>query len=890
MRKILGRATERTPPNVDGDTTDHAAVASDIDRQHRDLVVTMEAAGIATWSLDATADVVTVSPNFADIVPVTGTPPVCSTDLVAVFGDEIEPILTARGEHGIEHFEFHTSVGDHPTTRTVQLRGRRESAADGSTVAVRGVVADVTGLDHELRRSRDAETLYRTMVESSTSAVIQLDESASIRDWNGAATACLGWTAEDVEGRNLVELLMAPEDRDGLRRVLNRMLAGDGAAEPSPPSIVEAVALHHDGHPVDLEISWSVVETTDGPRICLFSRDVSERHRFEDELTRHALYDDLTGLPNRVLLTDRINSALDRLERVANRTVGVWFVDIDRFKIVNDSLGHTFGDRVLVEVAKVLAGSVRKSDTVARFGGDGFVVVAETGTSRVDATRLADQILAAFDAPLEVAGRSLKIDLSIGVALTTDPGNDADRLLANADSAMHRAKVVGGRRFVVFDEEMHTIALRRLDAERALREALAVGAIVPYFQPVVTVDNRIVGAEALARWLDDAGTPIPPSRFIELAESTGMIAELGRQILDAACAEVARWRSDPRRASLTVAVNVSGSQLSQPGFVYEIAECLDRHDLPSDALVLELTETTLMDDRYTASRAVEELAALGISIAVDDFGTGYSSLAYLRRFPVDVLKLDRYFVSGLSRDPADAAIVGSMIDLASNLGLRTIAEGVEDLGQLRALRRMGCDYGQGFLWSEALPAEQFRALTTRGLDISPRPPTDRSESRPSTPATADPPAAVHPSTGDANQNPPRVLLIDDSTPYRSLLRAHLEHEGLVVVGEAPAGEPGIELAIELEPDLVVLDLAMPGLDGTEVLEALRLHSPSAKVVVLTGYLSAAIAQDVVSAGAVLALDKAVPPEDLAGQLRQLTWAAQPHQPVAELSPRQNPAT
>jgi diguanylate cyclase (GGDEF)-like protein/PAS domain S-box-containing protein len=449
-----------------------------------------------------------------------------------------------------------------------------------------------------------------------------------------------------------------------------------------------------------------------------------ERRQAEEDIRLQSLHDVLTKLPNRTLFLDRLEQALARAERAApRRTVAVLFLDLDRFKVVNDGLGHVAGDELLVEVAARLRSIVRPSDTVARFGGDEFVVLLDDVESDQHAVEVAGRIGDTFGTPFALTGREVMVSASIGIALTTGrPGEGAETLVRDADAAMYRAKERGKARFEIFDDAIRLRAVRRLETEQALRRAVERGELELAYQPGVWLDSgRVAAVEALARWRHPERGWVPPAEFIPIAEETGLILSLGDWVLEQAAALGSRlqWASEPGRV-MTVAVNLSARQLGDPHLVDRIASLLRDHDLPARALSLEITESVLMDDAESARRTLSDLKELGVYLAVDDFGTGYSSLAYLKRFPVDALKVDKSFVEGLDREGEDSAIVRAIVMLAQTLGLDTVAEGVETPEQLEQLVSLGCVFAQGYHFARPM----FLPELERWLDeLSPRPAT-----------------------------------------------------------------------------------------------------------------------------------------------------------------------
>ncbi|MEA2319306.1 MAG: hypothetical protein QOD44_3495, partial [Solirubrobacteraceae bacterium] len=439
-----------------------------------------------------------------------------------------------------------------------------------------------------------------------------------------------------------------------------------------------------------------------------------ERHRDDERHRRAALHDSLTGLPNRSLALDRIAHALRRRDREGG-TVAVLALDLDRFKLVNDSLGHAAGDELLVALAPRLRDAIRPGDTVARFGGDEFVVVCDGLDGPGAAVRVAERLSGTLAEPVELASGPQFIGASIGIALAQGEGHTPDSLLRDADAAMYRVKErKGGDRHELFDEHMRDEVLRRVTTESDLRRALDARELRVHYQPIVDVrTERPVSVEALARWEHPERGMIPPSEFIEVAEDCGLIAELGLQVLEQAADQAAEWQ----RAfgfPLGLAVNVSGRQLAQAGFPEQVAAIAARSGLAPGTLSLEITESVLLEEADSTMAVLARLRETGIRLILDDFGTGYSSLSYLKRFALHALKIDRSFVDGLGADDDDSTIVEAIVRMAHSLRLAVVAEGVETEAQLSQLRRLGCDSAQGYLFSRPLaPADMSELLGTR---------------------------------------------------------------------------------------------------------------------------------------------------------------------------------
>jgi diguanylate cyclase (GGDEF)-like protein/PAS domain S-box-containing protein len=440
-------------------------------------------------------------------------------------------------------------------------------------------------------------------------------------------------------------------------------------------------------------------------RIVGTAQDITDEKMAEEALHRQAFYDALTGLPNRLLLLDRLGQALARLPRQPS-TVGVIYLDIDRFNRINDSLGQEVGDQLLVAVATRLGTLARQEDTVARIGADEFVMLCESLSGESEAVTIADRIRAAMTDTLDWGYRDLVISVTAGVALATSDVDSAESILRDAKAAMSRAKTGGMDKSAVFAQTMRTRADGRLETEMALRRSIAGGDLRLHYQPIVTLaQGEILGHEALVRWAHPTRGLLGPDEFITVAEETGLIVPLGVWVIEEACRQAKRFQNrHPQWADLTMSVNLSGGQLGQPDLIDIVASAMRDAELKPEHLQLEMTESVLMDDAANTITILETLKGLAVRLGVDDFGTGYSSLSYLRRFPVDVLKIDRSFVGGLGADIEDSAIVAAIVSLADTLGLTAIAEGVETTSQRDCLISLGCVRAQGYLFARPLTA------------------------------------------------------------------------------------------------------------------------------------------------------------------------------------------
>jgi len=453
-----------------------------------------------------------------------------------------------------------------------------------------------------------------------------------------------------------------------------------------------------------------LAESFDNMALALQTRD-QERHEFEAKLHHQALYDTLTGLANRTLALDRIQQALERCKRRDDVFYAVIVMDLDRFKVINDSLGHAVGDQVLEAIAQRVVGVLRGLDTVARFGGNEYILLLEELATPGEAIRVVKRLRQVVMEPVPVGGREVQTSASFGIVLSPNAFESAEELLQSAAIALHSVKSSGRGRFKVFTPRLLLHAVERLTLEQELRQGLERGEFVVYYQPIWDLSStHLVGFEALVRWEHPVRGLVGPGSFIALAEETGIILELGRQVLTKACADLADWRErDPAARKLFVAVNLSNKQFSQHALVEQVAETLKRTRLPADRLKLEITESNIMVNAESALVMLKRLKALGVTISIDDFGTGYSSLSYLQRFPVDTLKVDRSFVGRLGLDPENQEIVRAIVALAHSLGLDVVAEGVEESGQAAMLRALGCECVQGFYFSRPLDGERAEA-------------------------------------------------------------------------------------------------------------------------------------------------------------------------------------
>jgi len=562
-----------------------------------------------------------------------------------------------------------------------------------------GSLEDITAETEALRELGAREAEYRMLAENSSDFLARHAPDGTYRYASPASLAITGYEPEELVGTSPFAFV-AEEDREVTDEYAQRLVEHD------EPATVAYRMRRKDGQLRWLETTARAVRDDAGVReLVSVTRDISDRKQAELELSHLALHDTLTGLPNRALFLDRLGLALRRTERRSG-SVAVLFGDLDRFKVVNDSLGHDAGDRLLVDVAGRIGAALRPADTVARFGGDEFTILCEDIAGEIEAATIAQRIVDVFRDPFVLEDGEVFLATSLGIAIARGPGDRAEDLIRDADAAMYRAKERGKGRYEIFDEAMRADAVARLETESALRRALERGELRLHYQPEIDLATGATsGFEALVRWEHPLRGLLGPAAFIPLAEETGLIVGIGEWVLREACTEAARWPQP-----LTLSVNLSARQLAQHDLVAMVRRALSETQTDPAKLCLEITESAVMESGAATTAQLRALKSLGVRLAIDDFGTGFSSLAHLRRFPVDVLKIDGTFVSGLGREPQDASIAAAVISLAHALGLQTVAEGVETDEQLDILKQLGCDLGQGYLFAPPRPADEALAL------------------------------------------------------------------------------------------------------------------------------------------------------------------------------------
>lgn len=577
--------------------------------------------------------------------------------------------------------------------------------------AVQTLVRDITARKRAEEALRASERRFRTIFEDSRDAIYITSEDGRILDVNRAACGLFGAERGELVGLDVEKLYVDSADRERFRRAIART----GSVKDW-----EVALRTLDGDEMDCLLTSSVRRGADGELLGYqgIIRDVTEQKRFEEQLQHRALHDWLTDLPNRALFRDRLQHAVSRAGR-DGETLAVMFLDIDRFKVINDGLGHHAGDRVLIQLGQRIRSCLREEDTVARMGGDEFAVLLEGLEAPAHARDAAGRVAETLSEPFFVAGEEVHVSASIGIALHgPDPARgpsgspEAEHLLRRADAAMYQVKAVGGTGVHVFDPDVDVAETEKLQKENELRRALAEEEFTVHYQPIVSLETgRIVEVEPLARWPRQDGTLTPPEDFIPMAEETGLIVVLGAWLLERSCRDLASWDTGAGGdAPLRLSANLSPRQFEDPELLDVIREILRDTSLPPERLAFEVTEGAVM---HTPER-VDQLKRMGITVTVDDFGTGYSSLHYLKNLDVDALKIDRSFVAGLGTDEQDTAIVRTIVTLGRTLGLRVVGEGIETEGQLDLLRSLGCHLGQGHHLARPMDADAMAELLREG--------------------------------------------------------------------------------------------------------------------------------------------------------------------------------
>ncbi|CAN7454472.1 EAL domain-containing protein [Pseudoduganella sp. LjRoot289] len=650
-------------------------------------------------------------------------------------------------------------------------------------------------LDEDLRR-------FRLAMDATADAIFLVDRAGMcFVDVNATACRMLGYLREDF-------LKVGPNksiegDLRKLEDLYDKLLAGDQSG-----AMAELLLQRKDGTPLSVEVQRRTLRSGQSWILVAVARDITERKEAEQRLLKLAHFDTLTGLPNRSQFYDSLTHSLSQAGE-HKWSLAVLFLDMDRFKNINDTLGHTIGDELLRQFSSRLVDCLRVRDTIGRFGGDEFAAILMLPEGAQNAIAVVDKIREAMRKPFDLKGHEVTVTASIGISVFPDDGSDADTLIQYADTAMYRAKEAGRDAFRFFTAEMNAQSLARLDMENALRRAIDNGEFVLYYQPKIDIGTgRISGAEALIRWARPGHGMVSPALFIPILEETGLIVRVGTWVLNEACRKIAEW-GKTRIGAVHLSVNVSGIQFFVGGLEEEVMRAIKEHDIAPELLELELTESSLMSNAEETITVLQNLKKLGIQISIDDFGTGYSSLAYLKRFPIDKLKIDIAFVREVTSNPDDAAIVLAIINMAHSLKLQVIAEGVERDAQLAYLRRHNCDEMQGYYFSRPLPEEEFEAMLREGKYLQ---------------------APVEENQLDQQT----LLIVDDDAFMLDVLSDFLSQDGYRILTAQTAAE-GFDILARHQVQVILCDQCMPLMSGTEFMERVKNLAPDTFRIMLSAY-------------------------------------------------------
>ncbi|SEN99626.1 PAS domain S-box-containing protein/diguanylate cyclase (GGDEF) domain-containing protein [Duganella sp. CF517] len=650
-------------------------------------------------------------------------------------------------------------------------------------------------LDEDLRR-------FRLAMDATADAIFLVDRAGMcFVDVNATACRMLGYEREDF--LKIGPGVAAEGDLRKLEELYEKLLSGDQSG-----AMTELLLQCRDGKPLAVEVQRRTLRSGPSWILVAVARDITERKEAEQRLLKLAHFDTLTGLPNRSQFYDSLTHSL-RQAAEHQWSLAVLFLDVDRFKNVNDTLGHTIGDELLRQFSSRLVDCLRVRDTIGRFGGDEFAAILMLPEGAQNAIAVVDKIRDSMRRPFDLKGHEVTVTASIGIAVFPDDGTDPDVLIQYADTAMYRAKEAGRDAFRFFTAEMNAQSLARLDLENALRRAIDNQEFVLHFQPKVHIGNgRISGAEVLIRWKRPGHGMVSPALFIPILEETGLIVRVGSWVIHEACRKIAEWRRTHGWA-VHLSVNVSGIQFFVGGLEEEVLKAIKEHDIAPELLELELTESSLMSNAEETITVLQNLKALGIQISIDDFGTGYSSLAYLKRFPIDKLKIDIAFVREVTSNPDDAAIVLAIINMAHSLKLEVIAEGVEKDAQLSYLRRHGCDEMQGYFFSRPLPQEEFEAMMREGRQLQ---------------------APVDETVLDQQT----LLIVDDDAFMLDVLTDFLSQDGYRILTAQTAAE-GFDILAKHRVQVILCDQCMPLMSGTEFMERVKNLCPDTFRIMLSAY-------------------------------------------------------
>ncbi len=624
--------------------------------------------------------------------------------LVGVFG--IYAVIATTPIIAVVYFAYWTY-----NKKVEASSAQAEEARRGAELAgehVRELNRHIAEQERIRRALQESEERFRSAFDYAAVGMALVSPAGNWLQVNRSLCELVGHTEPELLTMDF-QSVTHPESLGAALAGVDRLLRGD-----APTCQMEMRFVHKTGRPVWASLSLSAANNAsqESAPLIFQIQDITDRKRAEEQLVHSALHDTLTGLPNRALFMDHLKLAIERSKRRDDRLFALLFLDLDRFKVVNDSLGHMIGDQLLVGIARRLETHLRPGDTVARLGGDEFTILLEDINDIEEATQIAGRLQAELSAPFNLCGREVFTTVSIGIAPSSLGYAQPEDVLRDADTAMYRAKSLGKARYALFDKAMHSRAVDIMQLETDLRRAVEREEFVVHYQPIISLENfTVAGFEALARWQHPERGLLGPEHFIHMAEEMGLITALGDQILVAACRQMKSWQEEnAAHQKLSVSVNISSQQFTHERLVERIEEVLRETGLDARSLKLEITENLVMESIESATALMHRLRALGVRLSIDDFGTGYSSLSYLHRFPIDTLKIDRSFVADMSGNNENSEIVRTILMLARNLGMDVVAEGVETHEQLSLLRESFCEYGQGFFFCKPVPAAEAGRL------------------------------------------------------------------------------------------------------------------------------------------------------------------------------------
>lgn len=595
----------------------------------------------------------------------------------------------------------------------VQISAQPKLSLIGKVLHIVCSIQDITEEQTKLMLRQEVQQGYEYYFDHMPMAMVEWDMDFKVHKWNDAATTTFGYSRQDALGHSVTELIVPSMNVAVMHDLWNQLLDTKTTFHNAHENLTQEGKriLCEWHHTPLLDASDEVIG------VMSMAQDITEKQEIEQRLIHNAFHDALTGLPNRTLFMRKLESTVQthRTHKILDKICSVFFIDLDGFKFINDSLGHSVGDSLLTEVASRLESCIRASDLIARLGGDEFAVLLDQMKTPESVMVIAERMRQDLTRPFNLHGHEVFTGVSIGIALMSSEIPSGEVLLRNADTAMYRAKEAGKSCYRVFTPDMHAKAMSRLEMESDLRKALDRNEFELHYQPILSLRSRLLfGFEALVRWNHPEKGLVSPGDFIPIAEETGFIKSLGQWVLEQACHQTHQWHSQfPTKAPLTISVNLSAKQFAQPNLAEKIRDVLQDSQLPPNCLKLEITESVLMGQANSATTMIDELKRLGVQFAIDDFGTGYSSLGYLHRFSVDTLKIDRSFIRSLDTDVEKIELVRTILSLAWNLGMDVVAEGIETKKHLAQLRLLKCDYGQGYFFAKPLPVDQATALLKR---------------------------------------------------------------------------------------------------------------------------------------------------------------------------------